>query len=74
MSTELIRTEIMNLTLEQWQKVKEIEKSGFIEVTPTQLIKLIGFSGGMFFTGKANKLEAKFIKEFYRKGRDKRTQ
>lgn len=66
---ELIRTDIMNLTLKQWEKVKEIEKAGFIEVTPKELIDLIGFDGGMFFSGKTNEREKKFVNSFYEIGR-----
>lgn len=66
---QLIRTEVMNLTLSQWEKVEKIEKFGFIEVTPKELIDLIGFDGGMFFSGKTNELENKFIKSFYKMGR-----
>lgn len=69
MKAELIRTEIMNLTSVQWQKVKEIEKVGFIEITVKALIDLIGFDGGMFFSGIANEREKKFIDEFYNYGR-----
>lgn len=69
MGKELIRTEIMNLTMKQWDKVKEIEKAGFIDVTPKNLISLIGFDGGMFFIGKANEREKVFINSFYKIGR-----
>ena len=69
MEKELIRTNILNLTLSQWDKVKEIETAGFINVTPIELIKLIGFNGGMFLTTKANKRETKFIDNFYKYGR-----
>jgi hypothetical protein len=69
MKKELIRTDIMNLTTKQWDKVKEIEKVGFIEVTPKELIGLIGFDGGMFFSGKANEREKVFINSFYETGR-----
>ena len=65
MEKELIRTEILNLSLSQWEKVKEIEKSGFIDVSPKELIDLVGFSGGMFFSGKTNERETKFINSFY---------
>lgn len=70
MKKELIRTEIMNLTMKQWNIVKEIEKVGFIEVTPKQLIDLIGFNGGMFLTAKANEREKIFIDSFYEFGRN----
>lgn len=69
MKKELIRTDIMNLTMKQWDKVKEIERAGFINVTPKELIALIGFDGGMFFTGKANEREKVFINSFYETGR-----
>lgn len=64
MENELIRTDVMNLTLKQWEKVHEIEKVGFIEVTPKELIDLIGFDGGMFFSSKTNEREKKFIDSF----------
>ena len=70
MSKELIRTDIMNLTISQWNKIKEIEKVGFIEITPRELINLIGFDGGMFFSGKANEREKAFINSFYEIGRE----
>jgi hypothetical protein len=69
MKKELIRTVVMNLTLKQWEKVHEIEKVGFIEVTPKELIELIGFGGGMFLSGKTNEREEKFINSFYEIGR-----
>jgi len=69
MKKELIRIDIMNLSLSQWEKIREIEDLGFIDVTPKELIDLIGFSGGMFFSGKANERELKFIEEFYTLGR-----
>jgi len=69
MEKEIIRTEVMNLTLRQWEKVKEIEKVGFIDVTPEELIDLIGFDGGMFFNGKTNEREKKFVNSFYDIGR-----
>jgi hypothetical protein len=68
MQKELIRTDIMDLTMAQWDKVRQIEKSGFIEVTPKELIDLIGFTGGMFFGLKANNREKQFIKSFYALG------
>lgn len=69
MEKELIRTNIMNLTLKQWGKVKEIEQNGFIELTIKELYNLIGFDGGMFFSAKANEIETEFIKAFYEYGR-----
>ena len=68
---ELIRVEIMNLTIKQWSKIHEIEKNGFIDITVKGLYDLIGFSGGMFLSGKADNREKKFIKEFYDYGRSK---
>lgn len=69
MEKEFIRTDVMNLTLKQWKKVHEIEKDGFIYITPKELIELIGFDGGMFFSGKANEIEKIFINSFYKIGR-----
>jgi len=74
MTKELIRTDVLNLTLKQWEKVKEIEKVGFIEVTPRELINLIGFHGGMFLSAKANEREQKFINCFYELGRRLQTE
>lgn len=68
MDKELIRIEIMNLTLDQWKKIEEIEHHGFVEITPKQFIDLVGFDGGMFFSLKANDRELKFIKEVYKIG------
>ena len=64
-----IRTDIMNLSLSQWEKVKAIELDGEIETSIKHFYDLVGFSGGMFFTGKANEEEKSFIKEFYDYGR-----
>jgi hypothetical protein len=72
MKKELIRTEIMNLTGEQWEIIEGIKKCGLIEVSTSELYNLIGFTGGMFFGGKANEREFKFIKEFYNYGRGMR--
>lgn len=58
----------MNLTMAQWKKIKEIEKSGFIEVTQKELIDLIGCSGGMFLSGKLNEREKIFVNSFYKIG------
>jgi hypothetical protein len=69
MTKELIRSDILNLTLEEWEKVNEIEKSGFIEVTPMELLDLIGFHGGIFFSSKANERETEFINSYYEIGR-----
>ena len=62
---ELIRTNIMNLNLKQWEKIHEIEDVGFINITPKELYDLIGFDGGMFLTNIANEREYNFIKDFY---------
>ena len=68
MEKYLIRTEIMNLTLTNWEKIHEAEKVGFIECTVKELIELIGFTG-VFFSGKVNERELRFIDEFYNYGR-----
>jgi len=65
----MIRIDVMNLTLKQWEKVMKIEKTVFIDVTPKELIDLIGFDGGMFFSGKTNEREKIFVNSFYELGR-----
>lgn len=65
-----IRTDIMNLTSAQWYLVHRISHACTINVTPKELIDLIGFGGGMFFSGKANEQEKQFIDDFYKIGRN----
>ena len=55
----------MNLNLTQWDKIHEIEEAGFVNISVKELYNLIGFDGGMFFSGKANDREIKFITKFY---------
>jgi hypothetical protein len=48
-----IRTEVLNIPLDAWKKIDEITFNGYqIEVTPKELIDLIGFDGGQFLSGK----------------------
>ena len=72
MEKYLIRTDIMNLNRDQWVKVQELETVGFIEMTVKEFHDIIGFSGGMFLTGKANESEKQFIDEFYIYGRNEK--
>lgn len=66
MKKRFIRTSILNLTSFQWEKIREIETGdGIINVTPKEFIEIVGFDGGMFLSGKANKEELSFITEFY---------
>ena len=67
-----ISVEIMNLTWTQWKQIRTIENAGFIEVTVKEFKDLVGFDGGMFFTGRANESEKRFIREFYNYGRESR--
>ena len=64
-----IRTEVLNLTLDTWQKIKQITVNGQIEVTPKELIDLIGFDGGQFLSGKLNDEERIFVDSYYKLGR-----
>ena len=64
-----IRTEVLNLTLDTWQKIKQITVNGQIEVTPKELIDLIGFDGGQFLSGKLNDEERIFVDSYYKFGR-----
>jgi hypothetical protein len=66
---ELIRTKVLNLSLTQWEKVKRIEVNGYINITPHELINLIGFDGGMFLSAITNEREMLFIYNFYDIGR-----
>lgn len=59
----------MKLNLDQWSIIEDIEQDGTVEVTIKGFYELLGFTGGMFLTGKANENEAKFIAEFYNYGR-----
>jgi hypothetical protein len=66
----IIRTEILNLNLSQWDKIHELDDSGKIDISVKEFYELIGFDGGMFLSCKANKEELKFIREFYEYGRN----
>ena len=67
----ILRIEIFNISLKQWDIIHENEFNGWqIEVTPQELIDLIGFGGGMFITEKTNEQENKFIEEFYKIGNE----
>ena len=61
----------MNLNLSQWDKIKDIEQAGFINISVKELYNLISFDGGMWFKLKANCREEKFINKFYNYGCDK---
>ena len=64
----------MNLSQGQWDKIKKLSKGELsIDITPTEFIVLMGFDGGMFFSGKANDKESIFIEELYRIGRKLKT-
>ena len=64
-----IRTEVLNITLDAWKKIKQITVNGQIEVTPKELIDLIGFDGGHFLSGKLNDEEQIFVDNYYKIGR-----
>ena len=64
-----IRTEVLNITLDAWKKIKQITVNGQIEVTPKELIDLIGFDGGHFLSGKLNDEERIFVDNYYKIGR-----
>ena len=66
-----IRREVLNLTLKNWEKIDKITINGYyIEVTPKELIDLIGISGGSFIGGKLNNEERLFVDEYYKLGRE----
>ena len=64
-----IRTEVLNITVDAWEKIKQITVNGQIEVTPKELIDLIGFDGGQFLSGKLNDEEHIFVDSYYKLGR-----
>ena len=65
----IIRTEVLNITLDAWKKIDQITFNGYqIEVTPKELIDLIGFDGGQFLSGKLNKEERLFVDAYYELG------
>jgi hypothetical protein len=65
----LIRIEVLNLTSNAWKKIDEITFNGYqINVTPKELIDLIGFDGGNFLSGKLNQEEKEFVDAYYKLG------
>jgi hypothetical protein len=65
-----IRTEVLNISLDNWKKIDQITFNGYqIEVTPEELIGLIGFDGGQFLSGKLNDEERTFVDTYYELGR-----
>lgn len=65
-----IRTEVLNISLDNWKKIDQITFNGYqIEVTPEELIGLIGFDGGQFLSGKLNDEERTFVNAYYELGR-----
>lgn len=65
-----IRTELLNIPLDAWKKIDQITFNGYsIEVTPKELIDLIGFDGGQFLSGKLNEEERIFVNVYYELGR-----
>ena len=69
MKTE-IRLEVLNISATNWKAVETICTNNVsINVTPTELMDLIGFSGGMFLSGKLNEQEQLFVQEYYKLGR-----
>jgi len=65
-----IRTEVLNITMDNWKKIDQITFNGYqIEVTPKELIELIGFDGGQFLSSRLNDDEKVFVYEYYNLGR-----
>jgi hypothetical protein len=65
-----IRTEVLNISLDAWKKIDQITFNGYqIEVTPKELIDLIGFDGGQFLSAKLNDEERIFVDDYYELGR-----
>ena len=63
----LIRLEVLNISLENWNKINKITFNGFqINVTPSELINLIGFDSGQFISGKLNNEEKIFVDKYYK--------
>lgn len=60
-----IRTSILNIPIDKWDKINSISKDGIINVSTHELISLIGISGGAFIVSKANDSEKEFIKYYY---------
>ena len=61
-----IRIEVLNISLDGWEKVKQISSDNIINVTPKELIDLIGFDGGQFLSGKLNEDERIFVDNYYK--------
>ncbi len=65
-----IRTEVFNISLDNWKKIEAFAFNGYqIEVTPQELIDLIGFEGGSVLSGKLNDEERVFVDAYYELGR-----
>jgi len=64
-----IRIEVLNISLDGWEKVKQISSDNIINVTQKELIDLIGFDGGQFLSGKLNEDERIFVDNYYKLGR-----
>lgn len=66
----LVRLEVLYLSSDNWKKINEIAFNGYqINVTPKELIDLIGFDGGNFLSGKLNEEEKVFVDAYYELGR-----
>ncbi len=71
MTKTKIRLEVLNISLTAWKKVERIAFNGYeIEVTPKELMDLIGFDGGQFLSRKLNDSERAFVDEYYRYGNE----
>ena len=65
-----IRIEVLNISIDNWKKIDQIKfNCDHIEVTPKELIDLIGFDGGQFLSGKLNDEERFFVHAYYKLGR-----
>ena len=65
-----IRIEVLKISMDNWRKIDQITFNGYqIEVTPKELIDLIGFDDGQFLSGKLNDKERIFVDIYYKLGR-----
>ena len=65
-----LRIECLNIPHEAWLKVDALAAGNdFIEVTPQELIDLIGFGGGFFNSAKFNDTERFLVNAYYELGR-----
>lgn len=60
-----IRTDVLNLSIDNWNKIKEIEKDGVIELSAKEFLDKFGLHGGISFGNKLNSNEQRFFNDYY---------